>query len=390
MRSDYLAKRVQGLPASGIRAFFELVIGMPEVLSLGVGEPDFISPWAFREAGIDALERGYTRYTSNYGLKELREEIVHHTQRIGGPAYNPANEILVTVGVSEAMDLAFRALCNPGDEVILADPAYVAYEPLITLAGGTPVKAATSMEEGWRILPERIEAAITPRTKAILLAYPANPTGTTLGRADLQKIAEIAKARDLIVISDEIYDRLSYEGIHVPFPSIPGMKARTIYLNGVSKAFAMTGWRIGWACAPPEILEAMMRIHQYGVMSAPTLGQVAAIEALRNGWGEMERMVKSYNERRNLIVKGLREIGFPCALPEGAFYAFPRVSETGLSDGDFARRLLEEEKVAIVPGSAFGPSGNGHVRLAYAASVETIREALRRMRRFTARLRAAA
>lgn len=390
MSSKYLNARVQSLPASGIRAFFELVIGRPDVLSLGVGEPDFISPLSFRKAGIEALEKGFTRYTSNYGLLELREEIAKYTERIGGPAYRPKDEILVTVGVSEAMDLALRAVLNPGDEVILADPSYVAYAPLIAMAGGTPAWVPTSIEEGWRLKPERVSAALTPKTKAILLAYPANPTGTSLDREELEGIAAIARERDLVVITDEIYDRLTYGKVHVPFPSIGEMRERTIYLNGVSKAFAMTGWRIGWACAPAEILEAMMRIHQYGIMSAPTLGQVAAIEALRNGWGEMERMFRSYSERRGIIVEGLRKIGLPCALPEGAFYAFPRVREIGLDDETFCRRLLAEENVAVVPGSAFGPLGAGHVRIAYAASLETIHEALSRMQKFVARVRVAA
>lgn len=381
-----ISQRVNDISPSGIRAFFEMVIGMPDVLSLGVGEPDFVTPEAFTKRAITELESGMTRYTSNFGLLELRELIAQYTTKIGGPAYDPKKEILVTVGVSEAVDIAMRALINPGDEVIMSDPSYVSYLPMVTMAGGVPVLVPTDMDGGFKMKPELIEKAVTPRTKVILLGYPANPTGATLSRTDLLAISEIAKAHDLMVVSDEIYDRLTYAGEHTVFSGLPGMKERTVYMNGFSKAYAMTGWRVGYACAHPDIIEAMMKVHQYAIMCAPIMGQFAAIEALRNGWKEMERMVASYDKRRRHIVAGLRALGFPCAEPEGAFYAFPSIRHTGLSSNEFCRRLLEEEKVVVVPGVAFGAQGEGHIRICYAASMETINAALDKIGKFLKRL----
>lgn len=380
-----VARRVAEIPPSGIRAFFELVLGMPDVLSLGVGEPDFVTPWAAREAAITGLERGYTRYSSNWGLLELREEIVRYIRRRGGPLYDPRREVLVTVGVSEGMDIAFRAILDPGDEVIHQDPCFVSYAPIVHLAGGVPVAVPTTAADGWRLTPEAIERAVTPRTKAILLNYPANPTGGTLARTDLEAIAEIARARDLLVVSDEIYDRLTFRGTHTVFSSLPGMRDRTIYLNGFSKAFAMTGWRIGWLAGPAEIVEAACKIHQYSMMCSPIASQIAALEALRSCEDRVLEMSRSFAQRRRLISKGLSDLGLECPEPDGAFYAFPSIRSTGLDSEAFARRLLEEEKVAVVPGAAFGRCGEGHVRLAYAASVETIREALRRIGRMVER-----
>jgi aminotransferase len=384
---DRISRRVNEISPSGIRAFFEMVIGMPDVLSLGVGEPDFVTPRRFTERAERELDAGMTRYTSNYGLMELRELVADHTVKIGGPLYDPKKEILVTIGVSEAVDICLRAIIDPGDEVIMVDPCYVSYLPMVTMAGGVPVMVPTRMEEGFKLRPEALQAAVTPRTKAIILGYPSNPTGMTLSRSDLEAIAEIVRDNDLMVISDEIYDRLTYIGEHTVFSGLEGMKDRTIYMNGFSKAYAMTGWRVGYACGHPEIIEAMMKVHQYAIMCAPIMGQFAAIEALRYGWSEMERMVASYNARRRLIVDGLRKLGLEIADPEGAFYAFPSIRSTGLSSEEFCRRLLQEEKVVVVPGSAFGAQGEGHVRICYASSVETINAALRKIGELLKRLK---
>ena len=377
-----LSQRVREVPPSGIRKFFDLISATEGVISLGVGEPDFVTPWRMREAAIYSIEHGHTHYTSNYGLLELRKEIARQLGGLYSVDYDPTREILVTVGVSEALDLAMRALLDPGDQVICQEPSYVSYFPNVHMAGGEFVPIATSMEDSFRVRPEDIEAHITPRTRAIILGSPNNPTGTVLPRSDLERIAQSAERHDLVVISDEIYDRLTYGVDHTCFSSLPGMKERTLLLGGFSKSYAMTGWRVGYVAGPAEIIEAMMKIHQYTVMSAPTAGQMAAIEAMRHGEDDVLEMREEYDRRRRLIVSGLRSIGLPCAEPEGAFYAFPSIAATGLSSDEFAERLLTEAGVAVVPGSAFGPSGEGHVRCCYAVSVSEIEEALERIGKF--------
>jgi len=384
---DKISRRVADTSPSGIRKFFEMVLGTPGVLSLGVGEPDFVTPKPFIDRAIRELGEGMTSYTSNYGLLELREAISDYTvNRLKGPLYDPKKEILVTIGVSEAVDICMRSILDPGDEVIMVDPCYVSYLPMVTMAGGVPKLVHSSIENGFKITPEDIESAITPKTKAIILGYPANPTGASFSRNELIAISEIADSKDIIVISDEIYCRLTYTGPHTVFSSLSGMKDRTIYLNGLSKAYAMTGWRVGYACGNAEIIEAMMKVHQYSIMCAPIMGQFAAIEALKNGWSEMERMVASYAMRRRLILDGIKKIGLKCHEPEGAFYVFPSIKETGLSSDEFCRRLLTEEKVVVVPGSAFGACGEGHIRLCYAASINTINSALKKIKEFLNRI----
>lgn len=378
--------KVERIPASGIRRFFDLVSGVPGVISLGVGEPDFVTPERFREAAIRSIKDELTKYTSNYGIRPLREAISAHTAKLRGVAYDPDTEILVTVGVSEAVDLALRATINDGDEVILADPSYVAYVPGIVLAGGVPVPVATEDRYAFRLRAEDVEAAITERTRAILLGFPNNPTGAVLTDEDLDGIARIAERRDLLVYADEIYDRLVYGGEHRSIVSLPSMRERTIYLAGFSKSYAMTGWRVGYACAPAEVIEQMMKIHQYTVMCVPTAGQYAALEALRSGESEVLRMVAEYDRRRKMMWRRFNDMGLACFEPRGAFYCFPNVSRTGLSDGEFAERLLKEEKVVVVPGSAFGERGRGHVRACYATSLEQIEEACDRIARFVGRL----
>jgi len=380
-----LSRVVADVPPSGIRRFFDLVSRRKDIISLGVGEPDFATPWHVRDAAIHMIIHGRTTYSDNRGLPALREAIAEHLFGRCGLTYDPTNEIIVTVGVSEALDLALRAILNPGDEVIVPEPSYVSYKPCVAFAGGTPVTVASRAEHGFRVTPEAIEAAITPRTKAILISYPTNPTGATLTRPYLEAIADVARRHDLYVISDEIYDRLSYEVDHTPFPKLPGMRDRTLYLNGFSKAYAMTGWRVAYAAAPPEILDAMVKIHQYTMLCAPVVGQHAAIEAIRNGEPQVDLMVADYRRRRNLFVDGLNRIGLECPLPDGAFYAFPSVRATGLSSEQFAEKLLNEEGVATVPGTAFGECGEGFVRCSYATSLEKLREALDRMERFMIR-----
>ena len=377
---------VRDMPPSGIRRFFDLVAATKGVVSLGVGEPDFVTPWHIREACIYALGRGHTRYTSNQGMPELRQAIAGYLEELYGIRYNAEREILITVGVSEALDLALRAIVCPGEEVLIPEPCYVSYAPCTTLAGGVPVLLPTGPENGFQVEAAQIEAAITPRTKALVLCYPNNPTGAVLDRHRLLEIAEVARARNLIVISDEIYDRLTYDGEHTCVAALPGMRDRTILLNGFSKAYAMTGWRIGYACGHPDFIGAMTKIHQYTMLCAPITAQVAALEALKNGRGEMEKMVAQYNRRRRLVLQAFREMGLPCFEPRGAFYAFPYVGHTGLSSEAFAERLLQQEKVAVVPGTAFGPSGEGFIRCSYAASVSQLSEALQRMARFVQRL----
>jgi len=386
MKPEFISDRVRNLPASGIRRFFELISNMDGVISLGVGEPDFVTPESFTKAAFDAVAQGETHYTSNYGIPALREAIADHLERLYGVRYDPRNEILITIGVSEGLMLALLAILNPGDELLSPDPYYVAYRPSCQIAGGTFVPVATSMETGFRVSAQELEAHLTDRSKAILLGYPSNPTGAQMTREGLAEIADLAARRDLFVISDEIYDRLSYGLPHTCFPSLPGMRERTVLLGGFSKAYAMTGWRVGWACAPADLLEAMMKIHQYIIMSAPTPSQYAALEAIRNGEDEVQRMIAEFDSRRRLIVAALNEMGLTCFDPHGAFYAFPSVRSTGLDDIEFAERLLLEEKVAVIPGSAFGDCGRGHVRACYAAPKPVLEDALERIRRFVRKL----
>jgi aminotransferase len=377
-----ISKRVRDISPSGIRKFFDILASLEGVISLGVGEPDFVTPWHIREAGIYSLEKGHTSYTSNYGMIELREEIARYLNSRYGLVYNPQNEILITVGVSEGLDLAMRAILDPGDEVIGHEPIYVSYKPCTTLAGGKFIPIPTTVENAFKVNADDIEKRVTSRTKALMLGYPSNPTGAVMDRAGLMEIAEVAQRHDLIVVSDEVYERLVYGVEHTCFASLPGMQERTIHLGGFSKAYAMTGWRLGFAAAREEIIEAMMKIHQYTMLCAPTMAQMAALEALREGDAHVEEMVAEYDRRRRVIVDGFNHIGLTCFEPRGAFYAFPSVKSTGLSSEDFAERLLREEKVAVVPGDAFGESGEGYVRCCYATSMEEIEEALERMGRF--------
>jgi len=362
---------------------------MEGVISLGVGEPDYATPWHICEAAIESLEKGYTMYTSNLGILELRQELSRYLKSTYNLEYNPDNELLITVGVSEALDLAMRAILNPGDEVIMPDPCYVSYDPCVVLSGGTPIMVPTSEESNFEISSGDIETRITKRTRAILIGYPANPTGTVMQRDKLAEIAEVARRHQLFLVSDEIYAKLVYGVEHTCVATLPGMKENTILLGGFSKAYAMTGWRIGYAAAPKEIIAAMTKIHQYTMMCVPTMAQVAAIEALKAGDDSPNEMAEDYNRRRLVIVKGLRDIGLPCFEPKGAFYAFPSIRPTGMTSEDFAERLLKEEKVAVVPGSAFGQCGEGYVRCCYATSLADIEEALARMKRFVNKYRKA-
>lgn len=387
-RRDVISDRVKNIPASGIRKFFDLLATMDGVISLGVGEPDFVTPWHIRESAIYSMERGHTMYTSNYGLLELRIELARHLARLYGVEYDPRTELVITVGVSEALDIAVRAIVNYGDEVIIPDPTYVSYSPCVVMAGGVAVTVPTSVDSDFKVSADEIEQRITGRTKAILIGYPNNPTGAVMTRDELGAIAAVAARHDLIVISDEIYDRLVYDAEHTCFASLPGMKERTILLGGFSKSYAMTGWRVGYAAAPAEIMEAMVKVHQYTLMCASTSGQKAAIEALRNGEDAVQRMVREYNQRRRVMHRGLLDVGLPCFEPRGAFYAFPSIQTTGMTSVEFSERLLEEEKVAVVPGNAFGACGEGYVRCSYASSLENIEEALERMARFVQRRRA--
>jgi aminotransferase len=384
-----LAERVRAVPPSGIRRFFDILATMDDVISLGVGEPDFDTPRVIVEAGVESLREGRTHYTSNYGTLELRRALSGHLERRYGVHYDPATEILVTVGASEALDLALRATCDPGDEVILHEPSYVAYIPAIVFAGGTPVLVPTRFEDDFALDPAAVEAAVTPRTKALFLGYPSNPTGAVLDDAVQDELAAIAERHDLLVYSDEIYDRLAYGSYrHRAFSSLPGMRERTILMGGFSKAYAMTGWRVGYIAAPGAILEGLVKVHQYGIMSAGTTAQDAALAAVVEGEADVERMRAEYDRRRRLLVDGLNALGLETFEPRGAFYAFPRISSTGLDDETFTERLLTEERVAVVPGSAFGPSGAGHVRMCYATSYERLEEALARIGRFVERVRA--
>ena len=373
---------VRSIPPSGIRRFFDIVAEMSGVISLGVGEPDFVTPWHIRESCVHGLQRGYTAYTSNYGLLELRQEIAKMIEADYGVTYNPKCEALVTVGVSEALDLAMRAILSPGDEVLVPEPCYVSYQACVTLAGGKPVSVSSSRENEFRVTVEQLASALTPRTKALLIGYPNNPTGAVMTRADLAAIAQFAEKNDLIVISDEIYASLTYEGEHTCFASLPGMRDRTILLNGFSKAYAMTGWRIGYALGNPDFIGAMTKIHQFTMLCAPITAQIAAVEALQQGRPSRDRMVAEYDKRRRLMVEGFRNMGLDCFEPKGAFYIFPSIQNTGLTSLEFAEKLLQAEKVALVPGDAFGACGEGYVRCSYAASSKNLTEALDRIARF--------
>ncbi|WP_410501702.1 aminotransferase [Exiguobacterium acetylicum] len=377
-----LSERVEQLAPSGIRRFFDLAGSMEDVISLGVGEPDFVTPWNVREASFAALEQGYTAYSANAGLLELRQEIATYMQEKFAISYSTTEEIIVTTGASEGLDLAFRSLINPGDEVIVVEPAFVSYAPLIELAGGIPVAAACHAEDGFAIQPETIEQLLTDKTKAIIFCFPSNPTGSTMTRDQLADLALLVQKHDLYVISDEIYAELSYEMEAICFATLPGMRERTIIINGFSKAFAMTGWRLGFTCAPPAITQSMLKVHQYGMMCAPTLVQFAGIEALRSRHKTVPDMVTSYRQRRNYFVKALNDAGLPTHLPGGAFYAFPYIGHTGLTSEEFAEQLLLAERVAVVPGSVFGASGEGYVRASYASSIEQLQEAIARIQRF--------
>ena len=382
---NFISHRVQSVPPSGIRRFFDIVATMKDVISLGIGEPDFVTPEPILKAGMASLHRGETGYTSNSGILELRQAVSRNLKRLYDVDYDPETEILITVGVSEALYLALTALLDPGDEVIVPQPCFVAYTAEVTFAGGVPVTIGTRVEDNFQVTAEAIESKITPKTKALLIGYPNNPTGAVMSRENLAQIGQLAEQYDLLVISDEIYDRLVYDGAHVCFSALPGMHPRTILLSGFSKDYAMTGWRLGYAAAPPEILAAMRKVHQYTIMSAPTTAQAAGLEALSGGEKFVQEMVAEYDRRRRLLVSGLNTLGLDCFEPKGAFYAFPSVAKSGMDENAFAEALLQEEKVAVVPGSAFGESGAGFVRMAYATAYEKIEEALERIRRFMQR-----
>jgi aminotransferase len=382
MPHERIAQRVGLVPPSGIRRFFDIAATMPDVISLGIGEPDFVTPAAIRAAGARSLDQGKTAYTSNSGLLELREALAEHLQRRYGVAYDPATELLITVGVSEALQNAMLATINPGDEVIVPEPCFVSYPASVIFAGGTPVYVQTSVEQSFQVAAAAVEAAITPRTRAILIGYPSNPTGAVMPRERLLEVAVIAERHDLLVFSDEIYDRLVYGVEHSCFAALPAMRERTVLLGGFSKAYAMTGWRLGWLAAPADIVAATHRIHQYAIMSAPTMAQYAGLEALRNGEAAVQEMVAEYDRRRRTIVSGLNQLGLPTFEPQGAFYAFPWIGDLGLTSQEFAERLLHEQQVAVIPGDAFGPGGAGFVRACYATSMDKIEAALDRIERF--------
>ena len=383
-----LSDKVVAIQPSGIRKFFDIVSEMPDAISLGVGEPDFDTPWHIRDEGIYALEKGRTFYTSNAGLKELREEIVRYLERRIHTSYNPADEVLITVGGSEGIDMAFRAMLNPGDEVLIPQPSYVSYEPCAVLADGVPVIIELKAENDFRLTKQELLSAITDKTKILVLPFPNNPTGAIMEKKDLEEIAEVCIEKDIYVLSDEIYSELSYKGDHVSIASLPGMRERTILINGFSKAYAMTGWRLGYACGPAEIIGQMTKIHQYAIMCAPTNSQYAAVDALRNGDADVAMMRESYDQRRRFLMNAFREMGLSCFEPYGAFYTFPCIKEFGMTSDEFATRFLEEEKVAVVPGTAFGACGEGFLRISYAYSLEQLKEALGRLGHFVARLRA--
>ena len=382
-----LSKKVIAIKPSGIRKFFDLVSEMQDVISLGVGEPDFDTPWHIRDEGIYALEKGRTFYTSNSGLKALRQEISNYIKRTQNILYNPDNEIIVTVGGSEAIDIGIRALVNDGDEVIIPQPSYVSYEPCALLANAKPVIINLKAENEFRLTSDELLNAITEKTKILILPFPNNPTGSIMDKEDLEKIAKVIIEKDIYVMSDEIYSELSYKDKHVSIASLPQMKERTILINGFSKAYAMTGWRLGYACAPKEIIKQMTKIHQYAIMCAPTTSQYAAVEALKNGDNDVAMMCQSYNQRRRFLLNAFKEMNLPCFEPFGAFYVFPCIKEFGMTSEEFATRLLQEEKVAAIPGNAFGDSGEGYLRISYAYSLDNLKKAMERLGRFVKKLR---
>lgn len=381
-----LSQRIQEVKPSGIRRFFDILEEMKDAISLGIGEPDFVTPWHIRDAGIYSLEKGFTKYTANAGMSELRREIAAYQKRRFDLEYDFASQVVVTVGGSEAIDLALRCILNPGDEVIVPVPSFVCYGPLTTMAGGTPVYLELKAENEFRLTAEELKSAITPKTKVLVLPFPCNPTGGIMERADLEAVAQVLEGTDIMVLSDEIYAELTYGQHHVSPANLPQLKDRTIVVNGFSKSHAMTGWRMGYVCGPKEIIQQMLKLHQFGIMSAPTVSQYAAIEAMRNGDVDIERMRDEYDGRRRYLVEGLRRIGLPCFEPKGAFYVFPDIRGTGLKSDDFCERFLMEEKVAVIAGSAFGPGGEGFVRCCYATSMKDIAEALTRLDNFLTNL----
>ncbi len=380
--SKFLSKSASGIKPSGIRKFFDLMEDAPDTISLGIGEPDFVTPWHIRDAGIESLEHGYTYYTPNAGTMELRKEISAYMQRGFSLSYDAKSEVVVTVGGSEAIDLAMRSLLNPGDEVIVPEPSFVCYGPIASLAGGVPVYVSASSETNFKLTPEMLKAAITPKTKLLVLPYPNNPTGAILERKELEALAKVIIENDIFVISDEIYSELTYTANHISIASIEGMRERTVVVNGFSKSYAMTGWRLGYACAPSAVAGVMTRVHQYAIMSAPTTAQFAAVEALRNGDADIENMREEYDRRRRFMCDRFNSIGLDCEMPMGAFYMFPSIAKTGLSSEEFCMRLLREKHVAVIPGNAFGESGEGFVRCCYAASMKNIAKALVRIEEF--------
>ena len=382
-----LSKRICGVKPSGIRKFFDLLQNMEDVISLGVGEPDFATPWHIRDAGIYALEKGFTKYTSNAGLVELRREISRYMARRFQLNYDPQGQILVTVGGSEGIDLALRCMINPGDEVVVPVPSFVCYGPLVEMAGGVPVYVELSAEDEFRLTPEKLRAALSDKTKAVVLPFPSNPTGGIMERADLEAIAQLLRGTDIMVVSDEIYAELTYGQRHVSIANLDGMYERTVVVNGFSKSYSMTGWRLGYLCGPKELIAQMTKLHQFGIMSAPTVSQYAAIEAMRNGDRDIEAMREEYDGRRRYLVENLNRIGLSCFEPKGAFYVFPDIRSTGLSSDEFCERFLREQRVAVIPGSAFGPGGEGFVRACYAASMKDIAESIRRMEIFLKKLK---
>lgn len=383
--ADMITPKVKNIPPSGIRKFFDLVNEMKDAISLSIGEPDFVTPWNVREAGIYSLEKGHTHYSPNAGFIELREEICVYLKRKYNLQYDPKSQVIVTVGGSEGIDLALRSLAGPGDEVIIPEPSFVAYKPCAIFAGATPVIINLRAEDEFRLTPELLEKAITDKTKVLVLPFPNNPTGAVMTRSDLEKIVNILKDKDIVVISDEIYAELTYDGEHVSIASFPEMKDKTLVINGFSKAYAMTGWRLGYACGHPDLISAMYKVHQYAIMSSPTTAQYAAIEALRNSDNDIEIMVREYNRRRRVMLEGFRKAGLDCFEPLGAFYIFPCIKSTGMSSTEFCEKLLMEEKVAVVPGTAFGECGEGFIRSCYSRSMDNIVEALVRIQRFVER-----
>ena len=382
MIENMISDKVKNIPPSGIRKFFDIVTEMGDAISLGVGEPDFDTPWHIREEGIYSLEKGRTVYTSNAGLKELREEICIYMHRRFDLMYSPVTQSLITVGGSEGIDLVFRSIIEPGDEVLVPEPSFVSYKPCVVLAGGTPVPITTRADNGFKLTPEELEASITPKTKALVLSYPNNPTGGIMGREDLEAIAEVLRDKNILIISDEIYAELTYGQDHVSIANIDGMYDKTVIISGFSKAYAMTGWRLGYALGPEELIAAMTKVHQYGIMSAPTTSQYAAIAAMKNGDPDVEVMRNAYDQRRRVMMEGFINMGLDCFEPLGAFYVFPSIKKTGLTSEEFCEKLLYDQKVAVVPGTAFGESGEGYIRCSYAYSIDEIKEALGRIEIF--------